>query len=81
MERKVIDIQAQTNATQVSKELKDLSNIIQNQEQFVADLKVQIALLNKQYDETGSFLEKQHLEQKLKGLNNELKVEPAELKA
>lgn len=81
MERKVIDIQAQTNATQVSKELKDLSNIIQNQEQFVADLKVQIALLNKQYDETGSFLEKQHLEQKLKGLNNELKVETAELKS
>ena len=38
-------------------------------------------MLNKQYDETGSFLEKQHLEQKLKGLNNELKVETAELKS
>jgi len=79
--RKVIEIQGKTNATQVAKELDDLNSIIQNQEQFVADLKVQIALLNKQYDDTGNFLEKQHLEQKLKGLNNELKIESAELKS
>ena len=79
--RKVIEIQGKTNATEVAKELDSLNKIIERQEQFVADLKVQIALLNKQYDETGSFLEKQHLEQKLKGLNNELKVESAELKS
>lgn len=79
--RKVIEIQGKTNATEVAKELDSLNKIIQRQEQFVADLKVEIALLNKQYDETGSFLEKQHLEQKLKGLNNELKVETAELKS
>jgi len=79
--RKVIEIQGKTNATQVAKELDDLNSIIQNQEQFVADLKVQIALLNKQYDDTGNFLEKQNLEQKLKGLNNELKIESAELKS
>jgi len=79
--RKVIEIQGKTNASQVAKELDDLNSIIQNQEQYVADLKVQIALLNKQYDETGNFLEKQHLEQKLKGLNNELKIESAELKS
>ena len=79
--RKVIEIQGKTNATEVAKELDSLNKIIERQEQFVADLKVEVALLNKQYDETGSFLEKQHLEQKLKGLNNELKVETAELKS
>ena len=74
------NINVKVNAQQAKKEFEALQVVIQDQEEYLARTRVELARLNQEYDNTSNYLKKQALGKKIKDINNDLKVESATLK-
>ena len=72
-------IVVKTDLEKAKKDFEDLSGVIQRQEEFLANLKLRIAEAEASLKDL-NFVQRQAREDTIKGLNEELKIETAELR-